>query len=326
MRDDFTNETKRTIAMRVNWVCSNPTCRTVTSGPQQDATKVINIGVAAHISAASAGGARYDNSLSDGMRKHATNGIWLCQNCAKLVDNDPAQFPATLLNRWKADAEFAAHTALGRTASGVDSSGDDLTIEEIDLLCAAAEKGDIHVLKADIGTWIDVGGEQFRDDSDPAVAALYLDALRTLMRRGFVNHDEGILFVLNGRGFKLARALKESRDSYGNEDDDESLLYDQTSKLGRDKHLNYLLDLDFGEEVEYVVDSNYPVSVFIMASKEYESWRNDFDFDAYKEHLDISRITWRFRAESAGEFFLIVANFGSEKTRVDVSIRLTAND
>jgi ribosomal protein L37AE/L43A len=47
-----------------------------------------NIGVAAHISGAAPGGPRYDASMSSEARKSINNGIWLCANCARLVDGD----------------------------------------------------------------------------------------------------------------------------------------------------------------------------------------------------------------------------------------------
>ena len=56
MRDDFDKETKETLARRVGYLCSNPSCRKPTSGPQTDPAKAINLGVAAHITAASLGG------------------------------------------------------------------------------------------------------------------------------------------------------------------------------------------------------------------------------------------------------------------------------
>src|SRR5579871_1727431 len=56
MRDDFSEEVKRTLAARVNYFCSNPDCRAQTTGPQVDPSKVLNVGVAAHITAASDGG------------------------------------------------------------------------------------------------------------------------------------------------------------------------------------------------------------------------------------------------------------------------------
>jgi hypothetical protein len=116
MRDDFTEEVKRTLAARVGNHCSNPNCRALTSGPQDNPTKALNVGVAAHITAAAQGGARYDAALSSEQRCHPDNGIWLCQNCAKLVDNDPSQFPANLLRDWKIIAEHYARSTIGKTA------------------------------------------------------------------------------------------------------------------------------------------------------------------------------------------------------------------
>jgi len=80
MRDDFDAKTKEMLARRVGYRCSNPDCRKLTSGPQEDPTKAVSIGVAAHITAASEGGPRYDDSLSLEERSSVDNGIWLCQN------------------------------------------------------------------------------------------------------------------------------------------------------------------------------------------------------------------------------------------------------
>jgi hypothetical protein len=46
---------------------------------------------------------------------HPDNGIWLCQNCAKLVDNDTLQFPEEVLRAWKTIAEHRARLTIGRT-------------------------------------------------------------------------------------------------------------------------------------------------------------------------------------------------------------------
>jgi len=105
MRDDFPPRTKVTLAQRVGMCCSNPNCRQLTSGPQKNRNKAISIGVAAHISAASPGGPRYNPELSAHERRSIDNGIWLCQNCAKLVDNDEVRFTADLLHDWKRRAE-----------------------------------------------------------------------------------------------------------------------------------------------------------------------------------------------------------------------------
>ena|ERR1700674_2156094 len=122
MRDDFSEEVKRTLASRAGNDCSNPECHASTSGPQLDSTKALNIGVAAHITGASPGGSRFNPSLTNEQRCHADNGIWLCQNCAKLVDNDVARFSETLLRAWKTVAEDRARNAIGRTAAAVPES------------------------------------------------------------------------------------------------------------------------------------------------------------------------------------------------------------
>src|SRR5581483_8119351 len=115
-RDDFSASAKQQLANRVNHRCSNPDCRATTSGPQLEPEGSINVGVAAHITAASAGGPRFDAALSFENRTSAANGIWLCQNCAKLVDNDALRFPADLLREWKARAEAEAFEQIGRTS------------------------------------------------------------------------------------------------------------------------------------------------------------------------------------------------------------------
>ena len=123
-RDDFTAAVKRTLAERVGHCCSNPTCRAHTSGPQVDASKALNVGVAAHITAAAPGGPRYDASRSAEQRADPSNGIWLCQTCAKLVDNDPTRFSASLLHEWKTEAERSQLDRIGRASEARVVVGD----------------------------------------------------------------------------------------------------------------------------------------------------------------------------------------------------------
>ena len=108
MRDDFDQKTKDTLFRRAGAICSNPSCHQGTSGPHSDAEKAINIGVAAHITAASVGGPRYDSTLSPEERKSSRNGIWLCQVCAKLIDSDEERFTVELIRYWKSVAESEA--------------------------------------------------------------------------------------------------------------------------------------------------------------------------------------------------------------------------
>lgn len=108
MRDDFLPSVRELLAKRVGYRCSNPGCRQPTSGPQEDQSKVVNVGVASHITAASADGPRYDPSLTPEQRKAPANGIWLCQKCGKLVDNDPIRYTVENLLEWKRTAEETA--------------------------------------------------------------------------------------------------------------------------------------------------------------------------------------------------------------------------
>ena len=120
IRDDFSDAIKRTVADRVGRVCSNLECRAPTSGPQIDPSGVLNVGVAAHITAASAGGPRYDAALSAEERCSVANAIWLCQNCGKLVDNDPTRYTVDLLRAWKTIAEDRARNKIGKTEQEPD--------------------------------------------------------------------------------------------------------------------------------------------------------------------------------------------------------------
>lgn len=119
MRDDFAKPAKRLLAARAGHRCSNPSCRAHTSGPQLDETKALNLGVAAHITAAAPGGPRYDLALSSEDRSNISNAIWLCQNCAKLVDNDTGRFSVQTLNNWRRDAEKQALRVVGRSHGAV---------------------------------------------------------------------------------------------------------------------------------------------------------------------------------------------------------------
>jgi hypothetical protein len=137
MGDDFSDAVKKTLANRVGHECSNPECRARTSGPQDDPSKAVNLGVAAHITAASPGGPRYDSSLSPEERSGHGNGIWLCQNCAKHIDNDPARYTVDVLRKWKTDAEAEAKHRVGKTATSTfRDRGTHHSIETIEALRA----------------------------------------------------------------------------------------------------------------------------------------------------------------------------------------------
>jgi hypothetical protein len=210
MRDDFSGQTKAVLAQRVGYLCSKPDCRAYTSGPQVDPAKAVNVGVAAHITAASEGGPRYDKGLTPDQRSDINNAIWLCQTCAKLVDNDPARYSTAELRRWKRVAERAALLRIGKSAVLVGAPAAYLSAEEVDLLMVAADSGEIFLLSADqSGNWVRAGGKDYIDWGDPAHATSYVEALDSLCSRGLARHDGGILYRLTTAGFRLGRELKE---------------------------------------------------------------------------------------------------------------------
>lgn len=110
-RDDFRAPVVRTIAQRAGYRCSNQGCLRPTVGPD-GASESASIGVAAHITAASEGGPRYDPTLTSEERAAAENGIWLCQTCSRLVDVDVASHPIDQLREWKTLAEMRAYLGI----------------------------------------------------------------------------------------------------------------------------------------------------------------------------------------------------------------------
>lgn len=103
------------LAARAGHHCSCPDCLAPTSGPKLEPDGAVTAGNAAHITAASPGGARYDASLSSDERRHYNNGIWLCVMHARIVDQDESRYTAELLHKWKEEAEELAKQKLGKS-------------------------------------------------------------------------------------------------------------------------------------------------------------------------------------------------------------------
>ncbi len=105
-RDEFMKRTRKALAARAGMRCSNPSCRRATAkADPSDPESWIDLGIAAHITAASPGGPRYDSSLSPELRRSARNGIWLCHHCAKEVDSTTSTYSEQTLRTWKQQAE-----------------------------------------------------------------------------------------------------------------------------------------------------------------------------------------------------------------------------
>lgn len=114
MRDDFSRKTKRELAERVAYHCGFPDCTARTIGPDlNDPAKSLLLGEAPHITAASPGGPRYDDGLSQAERRGHANGIWMCRHHARLVDADKSYTDETL-RLWKQQAEHRAGADLAR--------------------------------------------------------------------------------------------------------------------------------------------------------------------------------------------------------------------
>ena len=95
-------------------LCSNPDCGALTSGPASENDDSVNIGEAAHIYGRTTVSARFKPGLTDAEVCDITNGLWLCRNCHKLIDNDAQRFPADLLFVWRRQHEAAILARLGR--------------------------------------------------------------------------------------------------------------------------------------------------------------------------------------------------------------------
>ena len=109
---NFKKNTIDIIAKRAAYMCSNPKCNKQTEGPADK--KTISIGEAAHINAVSRNGPRYDPSLPDEYISSQENGLWLCRECHKKIDNkNDRRYTVELLKSWKEQRETTAERNLG---------------------------------------------------------------------------------------------------------------------------------------------------------------------------------------------------------------------
>jgi len=121
-RDEFKKGVRDVLAHSAGFRCSKPDCRAATAGPSSVPDEHSSVGIAAHITAAAAGGPRYDPTLSSEERSSTANGLWLCDIHAREVDSDTTRFTVDILRVWKKHAEEEARAMLGRplSAFGLD--------------------------------------------------------------------------------------------------------------------------------------------------------------------------------------------------------------
>lgn len=189
-RDDFPARTKEILAKRVRYKCSNPNCSKVTIGPQEGAMDAaMSIGIAAHITAAAPGGPRYSASMTTDERSSIDNGIWLCSNCATMIDRDEHKYTVDLLHEWKRQAEEKASDEI---TGVILSQKQELTFTRI-FVKEWTKMPDIEKL-SDLSTGMDImftqsGGvvkpgdrwinyiDQFEDWKKPYIEAIRLDII-----------------------------------------------------------------------------------------------------------------------------------------------------
>jgi len=123
---DFRPGVKRTLREQVAFHCSNPACWVSTVSAGDGPNDVTVLGDAAHIHAAQPNGPRYLASMTMEERKDISNGIWLCQPCARAVDSEVSAHTADLLRSWKSKAIARVRSERMRTPPGVDDGKKEL--------------------------------------------------------------------------------------------------------------------------------------------------------------------------------------------------------
>jgi hypothetical protein len=119
-RDEFPIEVKRKLAERAGHTCA--VCEKSTSGPGSDRNTSLSDGIAAHITAASKGGPRFDPTLSPRERSSIQNGIWACTQHGRLIDSDHPDYTVDLLRGLKRRQEDLAKLRFERKSRADDRS------------------------------------------------------------------------------------------------------------------------------------------------------------------------------------------------------------
>jgi len=124
-RDEFPKLVIDVLGKRAAFICSNPDCRKLTIAPSaDDPEKFLYIGKAAHICAASRNGPRFDASITEVERRSISNGIFLCGNCADMIDkNQGIDFSVGRLRTWKDAHEVWVAGNLNKSPTGVGGEG-----------------------------------------------------------------------------------------------------------------------------------------------------------------------------------------------------------
>jgi hypothetical protein len=148
-------------------------------------------------------------------RQAADNGVWLCQNDAKLIDDDTIRFDATLLRAWQVAAENAASREQGRGNPGPRLAGErmvpfrrDLPREREQLRTALFE------YLSDVGAIATWGAH-----ADLAYMTLFEIALNAVTHGGakfvYIESDEHVVSVQDdGAPFGLSELRRGGRGAH----------------------------------------------------------------------------------------------------------------
>jgi hypothetical protein len=120
VRDDFLPKVRVVLANRAGHKCS--VCGKATSGPSTDPGGALSDGEAAHITAASAGGPRFDPTLSREKRRSVENGIWVCTQHGREIDADRSGYSVATLRSLKTRREELAAKEYSRAGTVQDQS------------------------------------------------------------------------------------------------------------------------------------------------------------------------------------------------------------
>lgn len=118
--DDFPADVVRTLKDRAGNKCS--VCHKSTSGPGASDDTAQSDGVAAHITAASPRGPRYDGSLSPEGRRGIENAIWGCTQHGREIDSQSSDYSEPALRALKRIREDMARRELQNSTTRTDGS------------------------------------------------------------------------------------------------------------------------------------------------------------------------------------------------------------
>ncbi|MCB2106597.1 MAG: HNH endonuclease [Rhodobacteraceae bacterium] len=154
MRADFTPAIRHALAERAGHRCSFPGCDLPTSGPSDESnTASSRSGTACHIIAASTGRSarRVVSNTPHEKLVSIENGIWMCRNHGKLIDDDETRFTIELLRQWRQYSEQRARLAqrgksidnqsLGLFSHKIKIHGGDAKYIHTEVGCGFADSG-----------------------------------------------------------------------------------------------------------------------------------------------------------------------------------------